>query len=154
MIKPYVELACDNVAVISDKIYRCLAPIDSYKFGWNFVDINTILDNGPELRDFFKQYKLVPLHAAITLVADDTHLPQHIDELPVVAKVNFPVHNTQGWANRWYENDLMIGEVLDMPLPLAFNSQIAHSVERTYAAEVPRIVASFTFKNDPVRLLK
>jgi len=35
-----------------------------------------------------------------------------------------------------------------------FNSQVMHSVEKTTATEVPRIVASFTFHNEPLDLLR
>jgi hypothetical protein len=90
----------------------------------------------------------------VTIVEEDIHLPKHIDELPVIAKINFPVINTQGWANRWYENNQLVAEVLDMKLPMVFNSQVEHSVEKTTATIIPRIVASFTFHNEPLDLLK
>jgi len=35
-----------------------------------------------------------------------------------------------------------------------FNSQVEHSVELTHATEFPRIVASFTFHNEPLHLLQ
>ena len=38
--------------------------------------------------------------------------------------------------------------------PIVFNSQIEHSVEKTTATEVPRIVASFTFYNEPLKCLE
>jgi hypothetical protein len=157
-LKYYVELSCDNIDEISAEIYNFLQTktdlIDSNKFGWNFIDCRQLLTESPLLLQFFKEYNLVPRHAAITIVADDIHLPKHIDELPVVAKINFPVINVQGWANRWYENDQMIAELLDMKLPIAFNSQVMHSVEKTTATEIPRIVASFTFHNEPLDLLR
>jgi len=81
-------------------------------------------------------------------------LPRHIDQLTVVAKMNFPVINTKGWANRWYVDNKLVAELQDMPTPLVFNSQIEHSVERTTAIKIPRIVASFTFYNEPLHLLQ
>jgi hypothetical protein len=72
----------------------------------------------------------------------------------VIAKINFPVSNTTGWANRWYINNELVAELLDMAQPIVFNSQIEHSVEQTTTAEVPRIVASFTFHNEPLKWLK
>ena len=74
--------------------------------------------------------------------------------MPVVAKINFPVINAQGWANRWYENDQLVSELLNMEYPIVFNSQIEHSVEKTTVTEIPRIVASFTFHNEPLNLLQ
>jgi hypothetical protein len=157
-LKYFVELPCDNVEVISAEIYKFLETdtdlINLGKFGWNFIDCKQLLSAAPLLLQFFKEYNLIPRHAAITMVADDTHLPKHIDELPVVAKINFPVINAQGWANRWYENDQMVAELLDMKLPIAFNSQVVHSVEKTTATILPRIIASFTFHNEPLKLLQ
>ena len=157
-LKYFVELPCDNVEIISAEIYKFLETntdlINSDKVGWNFIDCTALLSSAPTLMEFFKTYKLIPRHAAITIVSDDTHLPKHVDELPVLAKINFPVINTQGWANRWYENDQLVAELLDMKLPTAFNSQVLHSVEKTTAIRLPRIIASFTFYNEPLYLLK
>lgn len=157
-MKCYVELPCDNVEIISNQIYQYVKEktdiLNTTTYGWHFVDCRELLDNAPNLLDYFKTNKLVPRHAAVTIVTDSTHLPRHIDELPVIAKINFPVINTTGWANRWYSNDVMVAELLDMKQPIVFNSQIEHSVEQTTATEVPRIVASFTFYNEPLKWLE
>jgi hypothetical protein len=128
--------------------------LNTKKFGWHFVNCKELINAVPELMQFFQIHKLVPRHAAVTIIENDTHLPKHIDELPVVAKINFPVHNTTGWANRWYQNDVLVAELLDMNQPIVFNSQIMHSVEKTTATEPGRIVASFTFHNEPLDYLK
>lgn len=157
-MKSYVELPCNNIKTISARIYNFLQEktdlLNTKQFGWHFIDCKQLLDHVPELLDFFKQYKLVPRHAAVTIVSENEHLPKHIDELPVIAKINIPVLNTQGWANRWYENDRLVSELLDMEYPIVFNSQIEHSVEKTTATKIPRIVASFTFHNEPLNLLQ
>lgn len=158
-LKYFVELPCDNVEIISAGIYDFLQTktqtLDNIKFGWNFIDCKELLNHVPELLEFFKEHKLVPRHAAVTIITDNEHLPKHVDELPVIAKINFPVINTQGWVNRWYENDKVVAELSDLRLPIAFNSQVTHSVEKTTAIViVPRIVASFTFHNEPLDLLK
>jgi hypothetical protein len=41
-----------------------------------------------------------------------------------------------------------------MEQPIVFNSQIEHSVEKITANDIPRIVASFTFYNEPLDFLK
>ena len=152
-LKYFVELPCDNVEIISAEIYKFLETntdlINSDKFGWNFVDCKRLLNNAPTLLEFFKTYKLIPRHAAITIVLDNTHLPKHIDELPVVAKINFPVINAQGWANRWYENDRLVAELLDMKLPIVFNSQVVHSVEKTTATISRSTLAPCGFTTNP-----
>ena len=157
-LKYFVELPCDNVNNISHEIHAFLQIntdlINSNRFGWNFIDCKSLMNSAPTLFKFFKNYKLIPRHASVTIVEDNTHLPKHIDELPVVAKINFPVINTNGWANRWYKNNQVVAELLDMKLPIVFNSQVEHSVEKTTATKLPRIVASFTFHNEPLDLLK
>ena len=90
----------------------------------------------------------------MTIITNNTHLARHIDEPAVIAKINFPVSNTKGWANRWYVDDILVAELLDMSQPIVFNSQIEHSVEQTIASEIPRIVASFTFYNEPLKWLE
>lgn len=157
-LKYYVELPCENVTAISAGIYKFLQEhtdvLNTTQYGWHFIDCKKLLASVPELLEYFKQLKLVPRHAAITIITNNDHLSKHIDAPPVIAKVNIPVLNTNGWANRWYENDQLVAELPDMKLPIAFNSQIVHSVEKTTAVELPRIVASFTFQNEPLELLR
>lgn len=158
-MKCYVEFPCDNIDIISKKIYNFLQTktniIATCKSGWHFVNCKDLLYDVPELFDFFKKHKFLPRHAAVTVVNDNSSLPVHVDELPVIAKLNLPVINTQGWANCWYINDKLVAELPDLPQPIIFNSQIAHSVEqRSPNARAPRIIASFTFQNEPLELLK
>lgn len=157
-MKCYATLPVDNMHVISQGIYHYLQThsdvLTSTDYGWHFIDCKKLLSTVPELLDFFRQLNLIPRHAAVTVITNDTHLPKHIDEPPVIAKINLPVINTQGWANRWYQGDKLIAELLDMDQPIVFNSQIAHSVEKLTAIEMPRVVASFTFYNEPLDLLK
>lgn len=157
-LKPFVVLPCENISTISAGIYNFLHNntdlLVNVQYGWTFIDCKTLIDSVPELLEFFKQHKLIPRHAAITMVELNEHLPKHFDELPVIAKINIPVINTQGWANRWYIDGQLVAELLDMDQPIAFNSQIEHSVEKTFATTMPRIVASFTFYNEPLDMLK
>ena len=157
-MKCYVTLPTDNIHAISQGIHNHLQAhsdvLSTTNYGWHFVDCKALLSSVPELLDFFRQLNLIPRHAAVTVITDNTHLPKHIDELPVVAKINLPVINTQGWANRWYQDGELIAELLDMDQPIVFNSQITHSVEKLTAIEMPRVVASFTFYNEPLDLLK
>lgn len=157
-MKYYTVVECDHTQVIADKIYNFLKTqtelLQVINFGWNFIDHIAVLEQVPELFEFFKNKKLVPRNAAVTIIETNKHLPRHIDQLPVVAKMNFPVINTQGWANRWYVDNKLVAELQDMPTPIVFNSQIEHSVERTTAIKIPRIVASFTFYNEPLHLLQ
>jgi len=154
----YSVLPCDNIDVISASIYDFLKTetelLTTTQFGWHFIDLQSVLKHSPALFDFFRRNKLIPRHAAITIVETNDHLPKHVDEPPVIAKVNIPVSNTEHWANRWYIDDSMVAELIGMNQPIVFNSQIPHSVEMLAGANTPRIVASFTFHNEPLDILK
>ena len=154
----YAILPCENIKEISSKIYDFLVTqtdlLNTTQFGWHFIDLQSLLKHSPELFNFFKANKLIPRHAAITIAETDNHLPKHVDEPPVIAKINIPVLNTEHWVNRWYVDDQMVSEIVGMNQPIVFNSQIWHSVEMLEAANIPRIVASFTFHNEPLDLLK
>ena len=157
-MKSYVELKCENMSVISQGIYKFLQTqtniLISNQPGWHFVDCTKLLKSVTELAEYFQQLKLYPRHSAVTIVVNDDSLPRHIDELPVVAKINMPVLNTKGWSNRWFDGDQLIDELVDQDQPIVFNSQIPHSVVQIGEVNVPRIVASFTFHNEPLELLK
>ena len=157
-MKCYVELQCDNIEIIAEEIYAFIKNkteiLQTKKYGWHFINCMELLNSSPALLDFFRKKKLIPRHAAITIVTKSDHLPKHIDELPIVAKINFPVRNTAGWANRWYDGENVIAELHDMKLPIVFNSQIAHSVDRLKKTKLPRLVASFTFHNEPIKWLE
>ena len=156
-MKCYVEFPCEDIKIISSKIYDFLQKhtdvLNTTKFGWHFVDCKSLLRHVPELIVFFKKNNLLPRHAAITIINSNEHLPKHIDELPVVAKLNLPVINTKGWINRWYIDNNIVAEYSDMINPIVFNSQIEHSVEEVSPESLHRIVASFTFHNEPIHLL-
>lgn len=157
-MKCYVELMCDNVETISDQINQYVIEktdiLNTSSYGWHFINCKELLNSAPALLEYFNINKLMPRHAAITMVTESHHLPKHIDELPVVAKINFPVLNTTGWVNRWFDGDKVIAELFDQKAPIVFNSQIPHSVDKTTATELPRLVASFTFYNEPLSWLK
>jgi len=157
-MKCFAEISCDTVEQISKEIYDFLlqhtALIKNPVIGWNFIDRRALLQNSPNLVNFFKELKLKPRDAAVTILTDDGQLPRHIDEPPVIAKLNFPVVNTYGWVNRWYKDDDVIDEIQDLDRPIIFNSQIPHSVDKISANNLPRIIASFTFYNEPLKWLQ
>jgi len=177
-MKAYTTLTCDSLDTISSKILEFVsADIADKKTGWVFLDIKQLLKSIPELGNFFCQHKLHPMDAAVTILYDD--LTTHMDTLPVVAKINFPVANTQGWVNRWYHIDQttldtcprlidhlgfpkeditgldleLLAEIPNMDQPIVFNSRIPHSVNKINPEQLPRVIASFTFRNQPTHLL-
>ena len=151
--------------------------------GWQFIDCKKLLKMNTELLKFFIGHKLVPKDAAVVILTETGQLPLHMDELPVTAKINMPVINTSGWVNQWYsisEDDLidcptvinrfgnsvedltnlpaeaftLIAEIHNLDKVIAFNSRIPHVVNKTTATITPRIIATFTFHNEPLELLK
>lgn len=190
-MKPYaiIDLSDDIVETISDEIYRYVLydtklvdNNNNLNLGWQFLDTVRLLSKCPTLVKFFQNQKLLVRDSAITVSIDDTQLPMHIDEAPVVAKINFPVACTHGWVNRWYhipDDELklcprirnqfgkeiidlsnvkdakIIAELEDMSRPIVFNSAIPHSVNKIIDDIISyRIVASFTFHNEPIGYLK
>lgn len=180
-MKPYVELDCDNTDIIASKILSLVKNKLNAKDGWLFIDTIDVLKNVPELLDFFKTYKLYVKHAAVTILRKD--FPLHIDVAPTIAKINFPILNTEGWVNKWFNIDeealancpftvdefgakkedikllpssafTLAGELYDFKKPIIFNSRIGHSVIKLNPKEMPRVVASFTFFNEPIDFLK
>jgi hypothetical protein len=184
-MKPYVELDCDDLDIIQNDIYKFL--LDQTELGspdfknWQFIETKKLITTTPKLANFFLKHKLYVKNAAVTVLYDD--LPLHLDALPIVAKINIPICNTQGWVNRWYgvsqeeiaqlpmtrnqfgseQEDVdsldpnklpVIAEIHNLSNPVVFNSRIPHSVIKLTATKLPRVVASFTFVNDPQHLLK
>lgn len=143
---------------ISAGIYNFLCVhttiLNDAKPGWHFIDLRSLLSAVPALKEYFQDLKLIPRHSAVTMVFDNKSLPVHSDEPPVIAKINMPVINTKGWINLWWDHDKIVDKLADMDCPIVFNSQIPHSVEREESAQAPRIVASFTFFNEPLELLE
>ena len=181
-MKAFFEITAD-VETIADEILDFMSNNDDIELyngsPWKFLNTTSLLSASPALLDFFKQNRLLVKDSAITYITDTNDLPMHVDEKPVVAKMNFPVWNTVGWTNRWYTVDnlesypkklnqfgsevydlsgvtgTLLTEYRDMPNPIVFNSSIPHSVEQ-YAedAKSPRIIASFTFHKEPIEWLK
>lgn len=184
-MKSYAELVCNDLDIIQDNIYNFL--LDQTELGsedyknWQFVETKKLITATPRLAKFFLNHRLYVKNAAVTVLYED--LPLHLDAPPMVAKINIPIRNTQGWVNRWYnisretishlpkthnqfdskQEDIssldantlpILTEIHDLATPIVFNSRIPHSVIKLTATKLPRIVASFTFINDPQHLLK
>jgi hypothetical protein len=180
-LKPYYKLECDELDIISSKILNFISDeLASEKTGWVFLNTKNLLLSVPELMTFFKKLKLYPLEASVTILYDD--LPIHVDTLPMVAKINIPIQNTKGWVNRWYQIDAevlnncpnivdnlgftkknvsmavdqmtLLAEIPDQSTAIVFNSSYPHSVIKIDPVEMPRVILSVTFCNEPIDLLK
>jgi len=190
MLKPFHVLPCDVDAqqVIADRVVSFLQT-DTQIFDqldqlplWNKIDTVALIRAVPELAQYFRRFDLRLKEVAVTVCNNNQPVSLHIDELPVVAKINFPILNTQGSRNCWYRvpDQLMrevspiinkfgaayydlsgidlaqcekIGEV-EISTPVVFNSQIAHMIDLSQCTAFPRLVLTCMFFNEPVDFLK
>lgn len=77
----------------------------------------------------------------------------HKDAPPVVAKINFPVLNTQDTYNVWFDDNGREIDRVECVKPIVLRSDILHTVEIGESAVFPRIQFSFCFYNEPINLL-
>ena len=183
-LKSFVELECDGLDTIATKTASYLERTVGFskkEVPWIFLNLKEVLLEIPDYIPYFKKHKLIPRGCACTVIHDNLSL--HIDAPPVVAKMNFPILNTDGWSNKWYscgkeilaslpetkdplgldnldvtsiksEDLTLIAECANFNKPIILNSQQLHSVEKTSNASTPRVMMAFTFVNDPWELLK
>lgn len=187
-MQPYRQLRCKQQSVIADKVLHFLRTKTSLLEDippdidlWHKLPTVDLVRNVPELVKWCRELGLTIRETSVTIVNQHKDAYLHIDELPVVAKINFPILNTQNTYNRWYRIperlavqyppitnrfgnnyylfkgiDLdqceLIGEV-ELLEPVVFNSQIAHMIGIGKDAQVPRVVLSITFFREPTDLL-
>ena len=185
-MKPYHKLECDNLSQIQDQVMdwiRSTNPglLDSTTL-WNKVHTADLVQSTPALVDYCKSMGLIIREVALTIINKQQDEELHIDELPITAKINIPILNTQNSYNRWYKvsEELLantqpeinlfgkkyytftnvdysklklLGE-LELIHPVVFDSQIAHNIVIEKECTFPRIVLSCTFFKEPLRYLE
>ena len=78
----------------------------------------------------------------------------HTDVPPVIAKINFPVLNTEDTYNVWFDDKGKEIDRVESTKPIVLRSDIMHTVECGRNSKLPRIQFSFCFYNEPLHLLK
>jgi hypothetical protein len=189
-LKPFHVLPCDpNLQqTISDRVVTFLqtqtdlySDLDSRSL-WNKLDTLALVQAVPELVGYFKTFGLILKEVAVTVCNSNKNADLHIDEPPVTAKINFPILNTAGSQNLWYDvpKELLdqvtpvinqfgfayynlnsidiskcqpIGKV-EITKPVVFNSQLPHMIDMSKCTEFPRLVLTCMFFNEPVDFLK
>jgi hypothetical protein len=182
-MKPYSKLDCPEQSIISNKVVEYLKCHSDFFEDrpfhlWNKVNTVTLLKAVPEISIFFKSIGLTIREISITVVNQYQDVGLHIDELPVTAKVNFPILNTKNTFNQWYEVPKVILQTqkpminqfgtayynlqnvdlskckkideFELLQPVVFNSQIPHRIHITPDATLPRLVMPCTFFNEPI----
>lgn len=189
-LKPYHQLECPDELqkIISDKAVDFLktktdlfSRLDKLSL-WNKLNSVDFIRHVPELVKYFQSFNLKLREVSVTVCHSKTDAGLHIDELPVTAKINFPILNTQGSRNIWYSvpDNIMsqvtpiinsfgtafynLGSVdltkckkladIEVVKPVVFNSQIPHMVDMSRCTEFPRLVLTCMFFNEPVDFLK
>ena len=188
-LKPYHQLDCpdDLQKTISEKTIDFLKTkhdiLNVTKPSlWNKLDTVEFVQAVPELLQYFKTLNLQLREVAFTICVSNENANLHIDELPVTAKINFPILNTQDSRNLWYAvpNDLMsqvtpivnkfgaayynLGAIdlgqcqqlasVEVLKPVVFNSQIPHTIDMSKCQSFPRIILTCMFFKEPVDFLK
>ena len=181
-LKPYFILDCNNLKEIQSE---CLPIILESVTDWNgaaWVDIKNITKKlfltSSSLRTWVKQYNWKIKTIAVTYLDGTDHrknLPIHIDQLPVLTRVNIPVLNCdQATVNLYsisesYRNTIDLSgtdycalninectkiEEYILYTPIVFNTQIPHSVDPIPNAQYPRIMLTLTLFDDISHYLK
>jgi hypothetical protein len=188
-LKPYYQLDCpdDLQKTISEKTIDYLkSKYDILNVQnpslWNKLDVLDFIRAVPELAQYFKTLNLQLREVAFTICVSSENASLHIDELPVVAKINFPIWNTQDSRNLWYSvpaelmsqvtpiinkfgaayydlSDVDLAQCqqivsVEVLKPVVFNSQIPHMIDMCRCNSFPRIVLTCMFFNEPVDFLK
>ena len=186
-MKCYHELKCDELDIIQKEVLTWLN--ERYDLSdqnslqtdlWLKIDYKDLIRNTPTLVRWFKELKLVFREISVTVVNNIDGAGLHIDELPIVAKINIPILNYKYVVNEWYSvpeellnqylttnkfgsqyHDLtkldikkctLLGSIIPVS-PIVFNSQIAHRVIPQQQAMFPRVMLSCMFFNEPVNYL-
>jgi hypothetical protein len=148
---------------------------------WNKINSVDYIKNCPVLVDYCKSLNLKIKEIAFTFVWGNENIELHIDELPVIAKINFPILNTKGTTNAWYNipdrlfqqyppvinlfdqkyysfdninlNHCELLAETELDQPIVFNSQLPHIIKIPPDAIFPRIVMPVMFFNEPTNYL-
>jgi hypothetical protein len=184
----YYTLECNNLVAIQQQTLDYINyqtdllthPQGQY---WNKTNTKNFVRHNPALIEYCNSLQLKIQEVAVLITRKPgLSLPLHIDELPVVAKINFPILNTQDTWTAWYDipqsildqlgkeknmfgsdfynlskldtaNFSKLAEI-EITKPVVFNSQIAHQVTVGTAAQLPRIVLACMFFNQPIHYLQ
>jgi hypothetical protein len=186
-LKPYAVIDCAEQSIIADKTLEFLRQstdlLEQKNLHlWNKINTVALLKAVPEINLFYNSLELKIREIAITVWNNHNDVSLHIDELPVIAKINFPILNTKNTYNEWYtvpdhllesvqpnvnqfgtksydlseinlSQCVKIGEV-ELINPVIFNSQLPHKIRMGINVEFPRIVMSCMFFNQPIKWLE
>ena len=160
-MKSYFILDCEKQQKIADSLYGYYVGITANnkpKHFWTSLTRKQITDYfsipNLEIKKWFDQLGLKVRDMSFTTYNNEIKTEKHIDEAPVVAKINFPVLNTKGTYNVWFDNNGNEIDRVECTKPIVLRSDILHTVEVGKNANYPRVQFSFCFYDEPLHLLK
>ena len=159
-MKSYFILNCEKQEKIANSLYNFLESnnlVSTSKSFWNALtrqDVMKVINTNPDLMEWFSSMNLRVRDISWTMYSEKTNLSMHTDEPPVIAKINFPVLNTENTYNVWFDNDAKEIARVESTHPIVLRSNIPHTVEMGSIAKYPRLQFSFCFYNEPLHLLK
>jgi len=160
-MKSYHILDCPQQQKIADSLYGYFKGITANKPPsqfWTHLSREQIINymsipNLP-LLSWFKSLDLRVRDISFTVYDEMLQTSPHVDEPPVVAKINFPVLNTKDTYNVWFDENGNEIDRVECIKPIVLRSNILHTVEIGEKAVLPRIQFSFCFYDEPLHLLK
>ena len=160
-MNPYFILDCPKQQKIADSLcgyYTGITASRTITSFWNSLNREEIKNYlsipNIELKNWFDSLGLKVRDISFTVCNENTKVSPHVDEPPVIAKINFPVLNTQDTYNVWFNEDGSELARVECTKPIVLNSEIKHTVEMGKTAKYPRVQFSFCFYNEPLHLLK
>lgn len=96
-----------------------------------------------KLSQWFATLGLKVREGSFTIYNEIIKTSPHVDELPVIAKINFPVINTRDTYNVWFDQNNNEIDRVECVKPIVLRSNILHTVEIGESACFPRIQMSF-----------
>jgi hypothetical protein len=160
-MKSYHILDCPQQQKIADSLYGYFKGITANKPPsqfWTHLSREQIINymSIPDLPllSWFKSLDLRVRDISFTVYDEMLQTSPHVDEPPVVAKINFPVLNTKDTYNVWFDENGNEIDRVECIKPIVLRSNILHTVEIGEKALLPRIQFSFCFYDEPLHLLK
>lgn len=183
-MKSYHVLGCDPLAEIQshtmDYIHNRRPEMLDESDLWHKADTPEFLGACAPLVRWTRELGLRIREVAFTVSHSGTVVNPHIDEAPVLAKVNVPILNTRHTYNRWYDvpqqvmqdprhrrtnsfgrsyhsfQGVALRQVdeLELTSPAVFNSARAHDIAFTERSTYPRVVLTCMFHDEPKKFLE